>query len=49
MHIGVHLPEDLPCSSSDQQTKTQVMCSNQAIVSVVTTTNSSLFIKHQNC
>lgn len=49
MHIGVHLPEDLPCSSSGQQTKTQVMCSNQAIVSVVTTTNSSLFIKHQNC
>lgn len=43
MHIGVHLPEDLPCSSSGQQTKTQVMCSNQAIVSVVTTTNSSLY------
>lgn len=49
MHIGVHLPEDLPCSSSGQQAKTQVMCSNQAIVSVVTTANSSLFIKHQNC
>lgn len=47
--VGVCLPEDLPCSSSGQQTKMQVMCSNLAIVSVVTMANSCPFKEDQNC
>lgn len=47
--VGVCLPEDLPCSSSGQQTKMQVMCSNQAIVSVVTMANSCPFKDDKNC